>query len=361
MKDRILIVTLPGEYNFGNRLQNYALMKTLQKYEYVVDCLFVFPPKKITITMKGKTIIKRVLSLCGVKKYRIKYAQSKRMLKFLEFRDLYFNNIKYIPYERIFASDWSKYRFVIAGSDQVWHNWKKISNELAYYYLEFVESDKRVSYAPSFGFSAFPIEDVESHRKGLMGIKALSCREQEGCNIIKELTGRKATKVLDPTLLFGKEEWQEIEKKPDFSIREEYLLVFFIADISRDYQIEINRISKERDLRIININDPLDPIHYSISPDEFVWLIHHADTVCTDSFHASVFSIIFGCNLRVFKRIGRFTDMFGRLYDLLAPLGLLELVYGYGMRLSSALNSESLSVLQREKEKSLQYLQCALR
>lgn len=186
----------------------------------------------------------------------------------------------------------------------MWHNWhnKSIPNELSFYYLEFIDESKRISYAPSFGFTAFPPEDIEQHRRGLMRMHALSCREQEGCELIRELTGREAQKVLDPTLLLTANEWPEIEKKPSFKIPNKYLLQFFLGEVTPEYRAEINRIAAARGLQILNINDKTDPKHYAIGPDEFVWLVHHADTVCTDSFHASVFSIIFERNLRVFRR-----------------------------------------------------------
>ena len=363
--NRVMLITLYGESNFGNRLQNYALNKTIQKMEFAVDNLLVRKPvNKRSVKRKVKIIVKQILTATGIKNYKASLAKTKRTDKFIIFRDKYLHNIVYFSRYFIEKRNWHDYKFIITGSDQVWHNWGNIKNELAYYYLEFVEPEKRISYAPSFGFTEFPSKDIEEHRKGLAEMKALSCREQEGCKLINELTGRVAQKVLDPTLLLTREEWQAIEKKAEFTVPENYLLLLFLGKITDEYQREIDRIRDKDRLNIINLNDPNDPIHYAISPDEFIWLIHHATVVCTDSFHASVFSVIFEKKLRVFQRSGvrAVEDMFGRLYDLLEPLGLMNVVYGYGdgTKLSTALSKEATEYLEREKVSSLDYLQNAL-
>ena len=152
-----------------------------------------------------------------------------------------------------------------------------------------------------------------------------------------------------------------LEYKPNILLPNKYLLQFFLGDATAEYRTEIKRIAYERGLQILNINDKTDPKHYAIGPDEFIWLVHHADTVCTDSFHASVFSITFERNLRVFHREQRgFKDMFGRLHDLLEPLGLINLVYGEGDGLSTSLSEDAKACLTNEREVSLNYLRKSL-
>ena len=109
------------------------------------------------------------------------------------------------------------------------------------------------------------------------------------------------------------------------------------------------------------MQDLNDPVHYGLSPLEFIWMIHHADIVSTDSFHATVFSVIFGRGLRVFERDRTYGNMFGRLHDLLEPLGLMENVYGVGDRTSTELSSEAQDYLRKEREKSFNYLRNSLK
>ena len=362
MKERILLITLVGTFNFGNRLQHYALQHTLEKNGFTVDN-YVGHVEQVPAAVKLKRLVKIGLANAGVRKYQATLSKEKRTAKFQSFNKKYITNGICILVNKVHQHDWSNYSYAVTGSDQVWHNWhsKEIPDELRFYYLEFIEESKRVSYAPSFGFTTFPSEDIEQHRRGLMGMHALSCREQEGCELIRELTGREAQKVLDPTLLLTADDWRAIENKPDFKVPDKYLLLFFLGDITSEYRSEIKRIAEERGLQILNINDKNDPKHYAISPDEFVWLVHHTDTVCTDSFHASVFSITFERNLRVFHREQNgFKDMFGRLHDLLEPLGLMNLVYGEGEGLSTKLSEEAKAYLTSERDASLAYLKKSL-
>lgn len=363
-KHKVLIVTLYGEFNFGNRLQNYALNKVIQEMGFNTDNLVVNGITQKTCKRTVKILIEQLFVIAGIKKYRGRLAQDRRIVKFQEFREKYSGNILYCPIAELKKNNWSDYDAVVSGSDQVWHNWKSFENELSYYYLSFVESNKRVSYAPSFGFSRFPENDIEQHRKGIKGIRALSCREQEGVRLIRDLTGCEATKVLDPTLLLTKEQWCEIEKKPDFVIQGDYIFTFFIGKITDSCRDEINRIKNKRQLVEININNPDDYRHYAVSPNEFVWLIHHAEIVFTDSFHCTVFSIIFHRDLCVFKRAGKHTDMFGRLQGLLEMFGLMNLICEQKSDLtefSTDIKPESKERFETEKETSLRYLEKALK
>ena len=362
MEKKILLVTLEGSSNFGNRLQHYALQQACEACGCSVDSLMLRQEKTIPM-LKRKNVVKTLLVLVGQKKYRESLSKSRRAVKLLDFNRKWLTRCLHLKADALKRTDWSSYDYAVTGSDQVWHNWHftDISDELSVFYLEFMEEKKRISYAPSFGFTTFPPEDLEQHRRGLMGMRALSCREREGCELIRELTGREAVKVLDPTLLLTAVEWAAIEKKPTFKLKTPYLLQFFLGETGTEYRTEIVRIARERGLRIVDIGNLNDPKHYAVSPNEFIWLMHHADTVCTDSFHASVFSVLFERNLRVFRRKQEgMEDMFGRLHDLLEPLGLLCLVYGEGEGISTALSKDAKAYLASERERSMDYLKRSL-
>ena len=363
MIKKLLLITIEDRSNMGNRLQHYALQRSIEKLGYEVDSLMVKSAPALKAIIRAKNAVKYFLVSVGMKRFIQSLSVNERAVKMLSFNDHYLHSIVCMPVNKVFQADWADYAYVVTGSDQVWHNWhnKTIPNELSFYYLEFIEEARRFSYAPSFGFTEFPEEDIEAHRRGLTEMRALSCREQEGCELIRELTGREAQKVLDPTLLLTDKEWAEIENKPHFEIPERFLLCSFLGEVMPEYRAEITRIANKRGLQILNINDKNDLKHYAIGPDEFVWLVHHADTVCTDSFHASVFSIIFERNLRVFRREQKgFKDMFGRLHDLLEPLGLMDVVYGEGEELSTKLSEDAKAYLARERDVSLSYLKKSL-
>ncbi|MBQ4432262.1 MAG: polysaccharide pyruvyl transferase family protein, partial [Synergistaceae bacterium] len=104
--------------------------------------------------------------------------------------------------------------------------------------------------------------------------------------------------------------------------------------------------------------------HYLTHPGEFVYLLEHADFVCTDSFHGTAFSVIFRKNFMAFRRKKTgFEDMFGRIESLLSNLGLMNHVYDSGMTTRpDALNSEAVtSRLEEMRGASLEYLRGCLK
>lgn len=222
----------------------------------------------------------------------------------------------------------------MVGSDQVWHNWHEQTDiapddDLSYFYLEFMPHEKRIAYAPSFGFTEFPTEDKDEHIKGLNGMAALSCREKDGCELIKEETGREAEWVLDPTLLLEKGDWDKIANKPSYDVPNRFLLLYFLGNITEEYQAKIDEVAEKYQLKVINILSPETyPDYYQTAPDEFIYLVSHASFICTDSFHATVFSIIYGKNFISFRRQQEgFMNMFGRIGDLLESTELVDHEY----------------------------------
>ncbi len=361
---KVLLVTLQGNFNFGNRLQDFALRQSIIHLDYDVDDLCVNPWIHGQDNRVSKLIKWRIWAFLGRQGFRELYAKLLREDGLIRFSDKFTPRLS-VKSEDLWKRDWSAYSFGVTGSDQVWHNWhhKYLDDELKYYYLSFLPPEKRVSYAPSFGFTSFPEADLADHREGLLGMAALSCREAEGCAMIQKLTGRDAVKVLDPVFLLTAEDWERIEQRTHFPVKKPYLLQFFLGEITQEYREEIDRICLEQGLTPLNINDIADSEHYCSSPGEFLWLIHHAKAVCTDSFHASAFSVIFGTGLRAFPRVeeGKM-DMFGRIRDLLTPLGLMDLAYGGGKcsGLSTELSPDAKSYLESEREKSLEYLRTHL-
>lgn len=355
---KVLLVTIQNLHNHGNRLQNYALQTVMERMGIEVHNLSVVQMRTGRMD-RLRALAKMTLYHLGVKKFAEGASSVTKRVRMDGFTRKHIHRYLFMRREDVDQCDFSGYDAVVTGSDQVWHNWHRMERELPYYYLEFVPEEKRVSYAPSFGFTAFPEEDVENHRRGLMGMKKLSCREQEGCDMIRELTSRTATKVLDPTLLLSPSDWQAVEKKPHFRVPRAYVLQCMLgrSDPESEYARRIRRIASARKIPIIDINKSSLPDYYSISPAEFIWLIHHADIICTDSFHASVFSVIFGKDLQVFKRdTPNMEHMFGRIQDLLCPLGLEGCIYGREGEQSARLDSMARERLKCSQEQSLQYL-----
>ena len=283
-----------------------------------------------------KQIIKRILTILGSKKYRseIHHLTVSRKLGpvFAKFVDKYFTRVIYMTQKQAVSSkpsDWSEYAYAVVGSDQVWN----ISNALEYYYLMFMPSEKRICYAPSVVNSKFSEEHYEIHKKGLTGFAHLSCREQEVIPSIKQITGKDAQLVLDPTLLFRPEDWRKYEKKPNYEIPEKYILCYFLENKTPEYIQAIKEAAG--DYQVITLYDLHDK-HFYTNPAEFIYLIDHADFVCTDSFHGTAFAINFEKNFLAFRRkydIPVHEAMFKRLENLLNCLNIRGHSYESGMKI----------------------------
>lgn len=351
---KILIITLCGNYNLGNRLQHYAIQEVLKKKGHTVYSINTFK-NKITV----KRLIKKVLSIIADKEYKTYF---KREILFNEFNEKYIDSQFIMPINKVFSMDWEEYDAAIVGSDQVWHNWENDAKELDYYYLMFIDHKKRISYAPSFGFGKFPIKDIDIHKKGLDEMRFLSCREKTGCTMINNLTGRNAENVMDPTLLLSSNEWQQIAKKPEFELPERYMLVYFLGEITEQYRKFMDKLTRLYCVQVINIYDKKQYDYYQVDPLRFLYLIKHAVLICTDSFHGTVFSIIYEKQFITFLRdISIYNASSDRIIDLLERVGLGDHIFCEDMDICKNTDYQMVNeILNDWKKTSLLYLDKAI-
>lgn len=338
MLKKVLLVTLYDENNIGNRLQNYALQKKLKNYGADITILDNYYTTVPSIIDTVKIFIKKVLIKIGCSKYEKAcndfFSLKKIRMSNKGFNKSNFNNILRLKNEDAFSYNWSSYDLAIAGSDQVWHKWKNDLNELPYYYLQFLPKEKRTAYAASFGFESFPKDDIEQHTKGLQGMNKISCREKSGCRLVKELVGKDVIRVLDPTLLLSVSDWKEIESQSSsvqvIDNKQKYVFLYFLGEITEEYSSYIKSIMKNNNIDVIvDFSNDETLKSKRKGPAEFINLIDNAEYVFTDSFHCTVFSLLFNKKFTVFRRQQPgFEKMFGRIEDLLASKNALEHIYG---------------------------------
>lgn len=337
----IAIVTIES-FNFGNRIQNYALQQALRSLGYSTKTLH------------------RIQYSNGIKvkvKHALQYLLQTKGSKFRQF-DL---NIEYSSVI-IGADNWpqdlsEQFDYFIAGSDQVWNPHYDFVGTTDL--LAFAKPGQRISYAASFGVNEIPNEKKEEYAENLSKFKALSVREKRGAEIIKELTDRDSQVVLDPTMLLTSEQWSKVEKKSKFAPNNKYVLVYSLGEKSDDFEYEINHYGNELeifDIRTIQKNGREIPV----GPAEFLYLIHHAELILTDSFHASVFSVLFHKRFITFKRPG--IDMSSRIVSLANIIGAEDkLDSDYNLDCSVGLDYVMVDqLIERERKKSIDFLKKAL-
>ncbi len=304
--NKIAIITPYDDINFGNKIQNYAVQRYFSLLGYDACTIPYYEQAHVYLTPDA--IVKKAVHLAlyftkyeKIRRYQLLKTDERRSY-ILEFSKQYLKIAPMIKYRKLPQNFNKEYDYFVTGSDQVWHGWKNDRHELEYFFLMFAEPSKRLTIAPSFGFDKFPKKYLKIYKKGLEGFEYLSVREERGAELIKELTGKEATVLLDPTMLIDTSEWLEILKRPSQYVDDKYIFVYALGGFKGEVKEKTCKLADELGLRVIDIMDIDSDYYIHTRPDEFLYWIHNARLVVTDSFHASVFSILFNKPFVYFKR-----------------------------------------------------------
>ena len=313
---KIGIITQPLYNNYGGLLQNYALQQVLKRLGH--------EPK--TIDFVGRSSFTRyLLSICkqlliSVLKYR--RPQIKPYVAIPTFRNPimadFVNN--HIDRTRIVHSYNKKivseehFDAVITGSDQVW---RPIYNSyIEDMFLKFVpDSIKKIAYAASFGVDTweYNVKLTKRCAKQAKRLDAISVREATGVELCRTHLGVNAKHVLDPTILAGAEAYKPLLKE---KTEEQDYLFAYILDITPEKQAYVENMAKSKGLKTIIKSADKDA---TLSVEDWLSMIANSSMVVTDSFHGTVFSILFHRDFYSIVNVARGGTRFS---SLLCPLGL---------------------------------------
>ena len=328
--DKIIgIVSCYFQHNYGSMLQAYATQMALDKLGYKNETIDISGfNREIKIaknlyfakaSLTSDILLSKMGMAMNVLLKRIpksKYATNSKIRaeKFDSFSKAKFR-LSRIYHSKAELGDAcpEKYSAVIVGSDQLW-----LPGNIAadYYTLNFVpKTVNTIAYATSFGQSSLPKDSAEKASAFLKKIRHISVREESGQKLVKQLTGRSVPVVCDPTLLFTGDEWMSIQvNKP--IIKGRYILCYFLGNNSPHREFA-KRLKAETECKIIALTHLdeyvksdegyADSTPYDIDPADFLNLVRNAEYVCTDSFHCSVFSILYRRCFFSFRRYTRET------------------------------------------------------
>lgn len=342
-----------GYDNYGNLLQNYAVTKLIEDMGYQAITLnneckekeletskIVTRWEKIRPSYLRRYVKVKAFQLIGCKntmdflpvnaikllKNKNKFQKCKelRLEKFQKFRG------KYIPYEpkSVNNTDFLEkdYMAFVCGSDVIWHptyHYNKTND-----FLGFAPQYKRIALAPSFGVSEIPENRKDLYKEWLKGIKYLSVREKAGAAIVKDLIQKDAEVLPDPTLSIEVDHWRSISEKPAIFPNKPYILCYFLGNVTIEYLRWIKRCAKQKGKEIVYVYDSNLLQYYANDPSEFLWLIDHADSVFTDSFHGVVFSMLFHTPFVAFRRVEEGLSIFSRIESLLQNMNMENREFG---------------------------------
>lgn len=366
---KVAIITITDGANYGNRLQNYALQNVLNRIGVDTETL-QRRTSRDSIKRKIKNKIKFYLGYESVKPFMIR---KKRFKKF---------NNKYIKFSRYILKENKsplklndKYDYFICGSDQIWNTKFSVVYEDLYNHLAaFSDDSKRISYAASFGTDFIPDEYKDIFKKELKKFKAISVRESSAVKLVSELCDKEAKLVLDPTMLLDADDWYSIASKPTYMTDKPYIVTYMMSGRSEkinEYILNLKQQYKcdtviNLEMEFIKTDGNVDINVFSTSPDEFIWLIKNSLCVLTDSFHATVFSIIFNKPFVVFQRQAKEkgNDMGSRIDTLLKRFNLenfkddIESPKRFPQSYS---NDYVRQIIDKEKEESIDFLKRSIK
>lgn len=291
---RVGVVTFHTALNYGAVMQTYALQTFLNtidienvvidyKSDFIQKCYLPF------FVADGKVFNALVRGFFFGKNIR------KRQKGFSEFiKNYLYCSKSYYTSDEI-ENDREEYSFFISGSDQVWSPISAGFDPV--YFLPFARDEQKVSYAASIGSTELN-EDVKQELfNRLKGFRVLSVREESAKKLLMGADAQREIYVHpDPTLLIPQEHWLKIATDP--VVKEDYLLIFNVEKPIHDIAYA-KKLATQKNIKVVYINDrtvrKASDITYieAPSPDEFLSLFANAKAIVTNSFHGTVFSIIF--------------------------------------------------------------------
>lgn len=301
---KIGIITFHCAYNFGSALQTWALKKQLENMGNIVQVVDYrgndFDKYKLMYAPNPRQAI--VSSVCLIKNI-------KRRSAFESFINREFNCTERFTTknEAKLAEIANQFDCFICGSDQIW-NLDCTNGPVPPYFLSFAGTARRIAYAPSLSHMSFQAEHFTDYHKRLIKewlsrFEALSVREESTINLFQPLTSTEIQTCLDPTLLLSADDYSSIIAPVEgvrgklfvYMLERNETLLQYASNLAELMDVDIAYISRRRLAFEVCAEN-----YYGVGPAEFLGIIRDAKAVLTNSFHATVFSLLFGKPFQTF-------------------------------------------------------------
>ena len=314
------LITCYFHHNYGSMLQAYATEMIMQQMGLPYQTIACKAP--ITYMQENKLlyIIKKLLiadwkmrlgkmKIEREKKNNPVFAKNweVRNKAFEDFANSYFHVSPYCKNRQELETMANNYSAFLVGSDQLW---RTDSVEHGYYTLEWVPDDiRKIAYSTSIGVKEVPWFQVAKNKRFMNRFDHIALREQSACDLVYKLTGRKVQVVLDPTLLFTGEQWMSIQQKEPLTDGK-YIFCYLLGNNpgQREFIKQVKAKTGYKIVALQHLDEYIpsdegfaDEAPY-VGPREFLNYIRNAEYIFTDSFHCSVFSILYKKNFFTFSR-----------------------------------------------------------
>ena len=319
MNQKVGQITLYN-YNYGSALQCFATQQVVSELEYICVLFRRLVKNNILykLTYSLDAGLQMALHPTNAKEFlRMMMAKRKTALsamreqdflgiqKFIE-EDIRSVEMTYRQMKRAARS--GEYTAFLSGSDQVWNGSWFLRNDM--YFLKFVPREKRIAWAPSFGMDHVASYNQHRFAKDIKAYRHLSVRERSGVDIIRQLTGREAMQIIDPVLLLTAQQWRKMYKNKTVieELPSKYVFFYFLNEPST-HVLHYLDLCAERGLTVVAFASNYsclqcrsNVIFKGGSPWNYLWLLDGASEICSDSYHALAFSLLFHKEMRIFRR-----------------------------------------------------------
>lgn len=372
------ILTQPLGANYGGILQAYALHTILKKMGHEV---FIInnTSKKVSLINKTLSIFKRILlKIVLNRRIVIRSWPTGDELKIINgnFDKFIQEHMQLTKRGISFKNLQNEYNFegYIVGSDQVWR--PSYTTDISVYFLSFLKDKikiKKISYAASFGVDNWEFSNKQTKICSALIKKftAVSVREASGVGLCQNYLGLTPTLVLDPTMLLRKEDYTDLIKSNKIYTKRGNLFCYFLDDGYKKEK-ELNHFIGKLGFVSFSILPSKQfsevskkGIEQCIYPPIANWIkaFDEAEFIVTDSFHGTVFSIIFN---KPFITISNNDRGKARFTSLLTLFGLESRLITTFDNLNADLFKSEIDytsvnlILQKERDKSYNFLYEAL-
>lgn len=365
---KIGLITIHWANNYGAALQVYANYKVLGRYGdvIVIDYRNNYTSKGMQLVRVGRTA--RDVLRAGKDILRI-FPRYRVISKFKKFNNDHMRFSSLMCCQKDFDELDKRMDIFVSGSDQIWNPQIVSENEQldGRYFLDFVKSGRKISYASSMGTYQFKGKKQDELFSLLSRYDSISVREKNTALYISSTFELSAEHVVDPTLLLSRDEW--FHEFPNIKNKEEKYVLIYALKKDKLLKEVVSYISKLLGIKVYAIDqDPLlnytcDKHFMDRGPEEFLQLFNNAEFIITNSFHGTAFAVNFNIPFIVTTP----PTGINRIESLLLELGLTD-------RMISNFNTEALSEIVKHnidfdvvnmrlnqlRLRSLNYLQRAL-
>ena len=345
--------------NYGSVLQAYALQSRLKEFGADPSVIIRTPKVRhsklysyfqVLKPVKHYNLIQRIKKRLSVGKYAEK---NRKLQQFIKENVSVFKVTDKVQFMKTISSD----TIFLVGSDQIWS--MALSPLSPWYTLRWAEKaiNKKYSYAASIGLDVLTDVQKIAYRDELAKFDVISLREKQAVDLLKPFFPGKIRQDLDPTLLYDGNFWRKMES-PCIE-REPYVFVYMLRPDKHVIQLA-KKVAKTKKCKVIYTGLLADRFRgVSTVCDagiaEFLSYIDNAEVVIANSFHGTVFSVLFE---KPFLSV-KVASTSSRVESFLCMIGLMS-QYVEDVNLDYSLSidyTNARRILEEERQKSLNYIQ----